>query len=228
LPKASRSAPSVSSDSALLEEPDHKTGIQGSSSAGSVSTSSIPDSAPYTRRNRTFSSERDPSHRISFSSLYPLGSAVYTGGANAASATGNSSVAGSFKSMVDDTLKHPSGSPTMGAGLADSSATEMDPTMGAMPTLLPHSGLNTKRSFEHTALKHLAIGSPSQFPYSPSSSATIPRNDANVEGWATSRAPRPGRSSSRTPRRFSGSTAASSTSDAERMYGAQKFLENMD
>ncbi|KAK2760396.1 hypothetical protein FQN54_002466 [Arachnomyces sp. PD_36] len=58
-----------------------------------------------------------------------------------------------------------------------------------------------------------------------SNSSTSSRNEhTNSEGWAGQLVNRTARSSSRTPRRFSGSTAASSTSDADRKNVTESLL----
>ncbi|KAK2774190.1 hypothetical protein FQN53_003729 [Emmonsiellopsis sp. PD_33] len=115
-------------------------------------------------------SPQSQSHRVSFSSLYSLGSTIYSATADRIPSTASSSVAGSIKGAMDD-QRHP--------------PAHLEPS----PTALP----------------------PADSAVSAQGASATPRDGRATTNWG----PRPGRSSSRNPRRFSGSTAASSASEPE-------------
>lgn len=193
-PIASNTAPFAGSDFSLPSEQDSRIAVREGHSPASVSTTSVPDSSIQpsqlaTRVNASILSDRD-SNRLSFSSLYSLGPAVYTGSQNISSNV-SSLDAGSSRSVMDDNTKLAPGSLNFASGnLEAASSNTSDIAASRPPSLSQH---------------HAQI----------SQSSHTPRNEPTSEGWSTARGSRPTRSSSRAPRRFSGSTAASSVSDAE-------------
>ncbi|PGH17534.1 hypothetical protein AJ79_01134 [Helicocarpus griseus UAMH5409] len=143
------------------------------------------------------SSERD-SHRVSFSSLYSLGSTIYSGTGDRIPSTGTSSLAGSVKGSMDEASRNLSGLALAGQNTIESS-------LVTTPTL--ETAISTAAS---------PPGSGVLAPATSHTSSPAPRSDAGTESRPTTNwVARPARSSSRTPRRFSGSTAASSASEAE-------------
>ncbi|KAL2002535.1 hypothetical protein VTN02DRAFT_6558 [Thermoascus thermophilus] len=191
---ASNPAPLAGSDFLLPSEQDSRIAVHEGHSPVSVSTTSVPDSSIQpsqlaTRVNTSILPDRD-SNRLSFSSLYSLGPAVCPGSQNISSNV-SSLDAGSSRSVMDDNTKLASGSLNFASGnLEAASSNTSDIAASRPPSLSQH---------------HAQI----------SQSSHTPKNEPTSEGWSTARGSRPTRSSSRAPRRFSGSTAASSISDAE-------------
>ncbi|PGH22981.1 hypothetical protein AJ80_02896 [Polytolypa hystricis UAMH7299] len=150
---------------------------------------SVDDSLSGSRRSL------EPS-RISISSAYSLGSTVHSGTGERIPSTGTSSVAGSFKSSMDEASRHPSL-----AGVY-STASPPDSAPSSVVAATPASASPARPYVNHEI--------------APTSHPASQRNDASSEIRTTTNwVARPGRSSSRTPRRFSGSTAASSASEME-------------
>lgn len=95
---ASESADGISAAAALL-------GTGSSSVSPSATGATIATEENSALQSPAPSAERGP-HRVSLSSLQSLGSAIQPGGDRIPS-TGTSSVAGSFKSSMDDAAKNP-------------------------------------------------------------------------------------------------------------------------
>ncbi|OAX78775.1 hypothetical protein ACJ72_06917 [Emergomyces africanus] len=181
------------------------------SAAATTSTPSI-----ASRPSQTFVPDRDPhrdshrdSHRVSFSSLYSLGSTIYSATGDRIPSTGTSSVAGSIKSSMDDTAARNFSGGSLG-GPSNNNNLE-SPFLPSTAT--PPPPLTADSTSPPTAMSSPGPGAVVSPPHATS---PIPRNDAGTDGRPTTNwVSRPARSSSRTPRRFSGSTAASSASEAD-------------
>ncbi|EQL30996.1 hypothetical protein BDFG_06628 [Blastomyces dermatitidis ATCC 26199] len=174
------------------------TATAPSTAASPAPTPAIPTTI-RPRPNQTFATERDTprdSHRVSFSSLYSLGSTIYSATGDRITSTGTSSVAGSIKGgMEGAAVRNSSG--LLGLGNGVDTAPVGDSIINS-PTTAPSPGPGA------VAVSQSQTASP------------IPRSDAGTDGRPTTNwVSRPARSSSRTPRRFSGSTAASSASEAD-------------
>ncbi|OJD22741.1 hypothetical protein ACJ73_05911 [Blastomyces percursus] len=164
--------------------------------ASPAPTPAIP-TAIRPRPSQTFATERDTprdSHRVSFSSLYSLGSTIYSATGDRIPSTGTSSVAGSIKGGMEGTaVRNPSGLLGLGNGVEIAAAGDST----NLPTTASSPGPGAVVSQSQTA-------------------SPVPRSDAGTDGRPTTNwVSRPARSTSRTPRRFSGSTAASSASEAD-------------
>ncbi|EER28284.1 cortical actin cytoskeleton protein VIP1, putative [Coccidioides posadasii C735 delta SOWgp] len=206
-------AASSSSSSLLCDNPPTSTGIatppgnrdllpsdtlgtRSHSSAGLIEPSSVAGKGvisnaaledPALHKPQRIVADRE-GHRVSFSSLYSLTSSFYSSAADKYPSTAVSSIAGSVKSNMEDSTKQPS---TTLESVRDSKA-RVEPSSSstdAVPSTSPESG----------AQAH----------------AASPQRSEAGEALATNWVSRPGRSSSRTPRRFSGSTGASSISEVE-------------
>ncbi|OJD14391.1 hypothetical protein AJ78_05266 [Emergomyces pasteurianus Ep9510] len=191
-------------DTATLPSPSATT---------STTPSSISPPAIASRPSQTFVPDRDPhrdshrdSHRVSFSSLYSLGSTIYSATGDRIPSTGTSSVAGSVKSGVEDaTARNFSGS-------LGGHSNSMEPFLSSTATP-PVTADSTNSTSPPTTIYSPGPGAVVS---TPQTSSPVPRSDAGTDGRPTTNwVSRPARSSSRTPRRFSGSTAASSASEAD-------------
>ncbi|KAK2737889.1 hypothetical protein FQN57_007340 [Myotisia sp. PD_48] len=144
-------------------------------------------------RNARYVTDRD-GKRVSFSSLYSMNSSLY-------SSTGEKS-ASTVSSGVDGSTTKPA--------IADAAEKTSDMSL---PSSKPDSP--SVVSFDPAAIAFT--------PPTTTASARIPqglnrtnsKSDVNSEARSSGWISRPGRSSSRTPRRFSGSTAASSASEVD-------------
>ncbi|KAK2864948.1 hypothetical protein FQN49_004059 [Arthroderma sp. PD_2] len=151
--------------------------------------------APNFQRNPRYLTDRD-GNRVSFSSLYSLTSSVYSapGDRDRLPSTALSSVDGSGN----------------GNGNGKRSAMDDQRSVSSGLSSRPDSSLNTPAGHYAPAISSspgsTSPGLTSQFHHQPAKP-----DDGRSQAWIS----RPGRSSSRTPRRFSASTGASSASEAE-------------
>jgi inositol hexakisphosphate/diphosphoinositol-pentakisphosphate kinase len=160
------------------------------------------------------------SDRISFSSWYSIGSALYSGAANILP-SGTSSSAGSTKGQMEDItpkLGSASTSPILSSEISSPPTTATDQTPVTTSSLSQSTGLGVSDPLSLTPNEQLnpsLLVSTNQGPQTTQGALNIPRNEADPDGRTSHRAAlnvRPGRSRSRAQRRFSGSTAASSAS----------------
>jgi inositol-hexakisphosphate/diphosphoinositol-pentakisphosphate 1-kinase len=171
--------------------------------------------------------------RISFSSLYSIGSAIYNGAANVLPSAPSSS-AGSMKGGMDETTPKygtTTTSPTIqpetaSPPMASPPTTATDQTSVTTSSLSQNPGLGVSVPLQLTPnepLNPLLPVSTNQGPQTTPAALSAPRSENDPDGRPSHRLAlkdRPGRSRSRAHRRFSGSTAASSASreaDKERM-----------
>jgi hypothetical protein len=216
-------SPSLSAgrDSLQLEESSEpKTRSQGSrgpSGEGTGPTSTFHDSLCLLRRSHPVSPDRD-AYRLSDSSV---ASTNYLVGGYKAASTRTSSAAGSIKGITDDATRRSSSSLTgIGASHAEPLSTAFFPAHSATATASSGSaGLLPRFCLVSQADKLIRwIGLLSQ-----TSQMAGYRTDGNLDVRGAHWVSRSGRSSSR---RFSGSTAASSASESERMSGGQSLGVN--
>ncbi|KLJ08605.1 hypothetical protein EMPG_15961, partial [Blastomyces silverae] len=103
-----------------------------------VASPAIP-TAIRPRPSQTFATERDTprdSHRVSFSSLYSLGSTIYSATGDRVPSTGTSSVAGSIKGGMEGTVvRNSSGLLSLGNGMETAAAGDstIPPTTASSP-----------------------------------------------------------------------------------------------
>ncbi|QSS66891.1 cortical actin cytoskeleton protein asp1 [Histoplasma capsulatum] len=201
-PGQSRSPGSFSSDRSMAAGSSANNVVMPVSAttnaqATTASSSGMP-SAIRSRPSQTCLPERDPhrdSHRVSFSSLNSLASTIYSVTGDRVPSTGTSSVNGSIKSgMEGSTVRNPSGFLGLSMNMETPAGTGEFTTS---PTMASSPGAG-------------AVVSPTQ------SSSHVPHSDAGTDGRPTTNwVSRPARSSSRAPRRLSGSTGASSASEVD-------------
>lgn len=169
-------------DSEITDEPQHQQSSNSHSRPASCSTASINDLNEYVPQwSSRASNALQESKRLSFSSLYSLGSA---------------SQVGSQPTSYDK------------VSLKNAPVEDIKPVAPGLtrPDKKP-SGVSTESSM--ASLTHPVPNTGHPLGNQPS------RNEAVADGWQTGRMPRSTRSLSRAPRRLSGSTAASSASEAE-------------
>jgi len=185
----SNTAASVSSDFSRPSEEDPKIPACEGHSPASVSTTSVPDSSsqpsPQPSNPRVNAGLSDKDSNRLSSSSLYSLGPAANTGFQNISSNGSSLDAGSFKSVMDENTKLAPGNQVEAASSNDCS----DTAASNPPSLQPRTQI--------------------------AQSSHPPRNEPTSEGLSTARAPNPTLSSSRAPRRLSGSTAASSVSDAE-------------
>lgn len=135
-----------------------------------------------------------------------------------AAGTGTSGVAGSIKSNMDDAMRHSSG-PLLGAGSIHMETLSATTRAAHSTTAAAPSGSAGPRPRFPSLLRTPVDKSIGLLPQT--SQIAGHRTDANSEARGAHWVSRSGRSSSRTPRRFSGSTATSSASETERKSGGR-------
>ena len=208
------------SDSAVLDDIE-KTPQLGAGEGHAVQNSyaaiTLPEAQPRPTR-RTVINPDSETNRLSFSSIYSMGSVIYSGAMGGISGTQStaSSNAGSARSGTFDQSHTTSGplSPSLGPSKGDAMSfvtTATDPVSVTTLSHTPNSGMNP---FIQDGMTR------TEFCYSPGavSPSLNGSNNAtkNLESWNSGSLPRPPipsrRSRSRTQRRPSGSTAASSAS----------------
>ncbi|EEH39051.2 cortical actin cytoskeleton protein asp1 [Paracoccidioides lutzii Pb01] len=198
---------------------DTTTATATTTSATSYTSPTTPSPGTTT----TASTAIPSSHCVSFSSLYSLGSTIYSATSDRVPGTGTcaSSLAGSIKGCnsnsnsnsmdnPDGARSNPSSNPNQQCNNTNNNAIE-----SSLPSSSPSTAAATATATATAADSTFStISTSGPFPNLRADSTTT--TAAATDGRSTSNwVVRPARSSSRTPRRFSGSTAASSASEAE-------------
>lgn len=224
--KGSRSS-MASGDESASTDGVNKPEDQANKSHRSMSAVFGPDSLSVPQQSQALLSN-DSSRRISLLSFNKPAAPSPNAVKSPESHSGNST--DTSKNTMDESTKDPSKLPALDLEQAESSSsvtTVKDLSSGSgtsssMPP--PSTGQFVPLSSSESHTKIYTVPA-SQTPNPSSASSVSSRNEpANSEGWAGQLVNRSARSSSRTPRRFSGSTAASSTSDAERKNTTDSLL----
>ncbi|KAI1914903.1 inositol hexakisphosphate and diphosphoinositol-pentakisphosphate kinase [Ophidiomyces ophidiicola] len=164
----------------------------GVAEKGVVSRSAQEDSVLSQDKPQRIATERE-GHRVSFSSFHSLSSSFHSSAVDKYPSTTVSSFAGSIKGSMETPLKPP----------ATAVGSTLDTNSRVHPSTTP----------SHTSSSSAVVCcSPEPSPQGLSFASQMADGG---ETLATNWVSRPGRSSSRTPRRFSGSTGASSISELD-------------
>ena len=190
-----------------LEKTPNIGGGEGRSASVSYGPLTLPDAA---LRPPKAASADGESNRMSFSSLFSMGSAVHGGAAGpSAPQSTASSNAGSVKGYVPDQNNTTTGplSPSLGPGKGDASSA---PTTATDPVSVTTTSHRQQPGLMSPPRQH--------------SQQNLTVAAKHLESWSTSPLPRSdNRSRSRTQRRPSGSTAASSASPNNADRGKNEF-----